>query len=83
MTEFVKTGFRIINPLSANFTKRSNTLKQFLGKLLTNCLSVFGHFGGLALKGFKAPTKIVFMKDKPFTGIIIFTLPLRYFIYSF
>ena len=39
------------NPLSANFSKWSNTLKQFVGKLQTNCLSVFGHFVGLALKG--------------------------------
>ena len=38
------------NPLSANFTKWSSTLKQFLGKLPTNCLSVFEHFMGLALK---------------------------------
>ena len=35
-----------INPLSANFTKWSNTLKQFIGKL-----SVFDYFVGLALKG--------------------------------
>ena len=41
------------NPLSANFTKWSNTLKQFVGKLPTNCLSVFDHFVGLALKGLK------------------------------
>ena len=40
-----------INPLSANPTKWSNTLKQFVGKLPTNCLSVFDHFVGLALKG--------------------------------
>ena len=40
-----------INPLSTNFTKWSNTLKQFVGKLPTNCLSVFDHFVGLALKG--------------------------------
>ena len=40
-----------LNPLSANPTKWSNTLKQFVGKLPTNCLSVFGHFMGLALKG--------------------------------
>ena len=35
-----------INPLSANPTKWSNTLKQFVG-----LLSVFDHFVGLALKG--------------------------------
>ena len=39
------------NPLRANFTKWSNTLKQFFGKLPTNCLSVFDHFVGLTLKG--------------------------------
>ena len=41
----------LINPLSANPTKWSNTLKQFVGILPTNCLSVFDHFVGLALKG--------------------------------
>ena len=40
-----------INPLSANFAKWSNTLKQIAGELQTNCLSVFDHFVGLALKG--------------------------------
>ena len=40
-----------INSLSANFTKWSNTLKQFVGNLPTNCLSVFDHFVGLTLKG--------------------------------
>ena len=40
-----------INPLSANPTKWSNTHKQFIGNLLTNSLSVFDHFVGLALKG--------------------------------
>ena len=40
-----------INPLSANPTKWSNTLKQFIANLLTNCLSVFDHFVELALKG--------------------------------
>ena len=39
------------NPLSANFTKWSNTLKQFVGNLPTNYLSVIGHFVGLTLKG--------------------------------
>ena len=40
----------LIKPLSANFTKWSNTLKQFVGNLPTNFLSVFGHFVGQALK---------------------------------
>ena len=40
-----------INPLSTNATKWSNTLKQFVCNLSTNCFSVFDHFVGLALKG--------------------------------
>ena len=40
-----------LNPLSANPTKWSNILKQFVGELPTNCLSVFDHFVGMALKG--------------------------------
>ena len=43
----------LFNPLSANPTKWSNTLKQFVGKLPTNYLSVFDHFVKLALKGLK------------------------------
>ena len=39
------------NPLSANPTKWSNTLKQFVGFLPTNCLSVFDHSVGFTLKG--------------------------------
>ena len=42
-----------INPLSANFTKWSNRLKQFVSKLPTNCFSVFGHFVGFALTGLR------------------------------
>ena len=38
------------NPLSANFTKWSIILKQLVGNLPTNCLSVFGHFVGLVLE---------------------------------
>ena len=40
-----------VNPLSDNPTKWSNTLKQFVGKLPTNFLSVFDHFVKLVLKG--------------------------------
>ena len=43
----------ILNPLSTNPTKWSNTLKQFVGKLPTNCMSVFDHFVKLALKGLR------------------------------
>ena len=41
----------ILSPLSDNPTKWPNTLKQFVGKLPTNCLSVFGHSVKVALKG--------------------------------
>ena len=44
----------MLNPLSANPTKWSNTLKQSVGKCPTNCMSVFNNFVGLALKGLKA-----------------------------
>ena len=45
--------FFFLNPLSANPTKWSNTLKQFVSDLLTIFLSVFDHFVGLALKGLR------------------------------
>ena len=38
------------NPLSDNPKKWSNTLKQLIGSLPANYLSVFDHFVGLALK---------------------------------
>ena len=41
------------NPFSANPTKWSSTLKQFVGNLLLNFLSVFDHFAVLALKGLR------------------------------
>ena len=40
-----------LNALSANLAKWSNTLKQFVGNLPTNYLSVFDYFEGLTLKG--------------------------------
>ena len=51
---FVYKNITNINPLSANITKWPNTLKQFLGQLPANCLSVFDCFVGLALKGLKS-----------------------------
>ena len=48
---YTRLGMSLLNTSSANPTKWSNTLKQFVGKLVTNCLSVFDHFVGLALKG--------------------------------
>ena len=58
-----------LNPLSANPTKWSNTLKQSVGKLPTNCLSVFDNFVGLALKGlialeFEEPVEKLFSLNK-------------------
>ena len=54
MLKFVRLLFAgLFNPWSANSTKWSNTLKQFVGKLPTNCLSVFEHLVGLALIGLK------------------------------
>ena len=43
----------LFNPLSANPRKWPTTLKQFVGKLPTNCFSLFDHFVKLALKGLK------------------------------
>ena len=42
----------VFNPLSANPTKWSNTLKQFVG-VLSVFDHLFDHFVGLALKRFK------------------------------
>ena len=46
----------VLNPLSANPTKSSNILKQFVG-IPTNCLSEFEYFVGLALKGLNRDKK--------------------------
>ena len=51
----------LFNPLSANPTKWSNTLKQFVGTLPTNCLTVFDHFVGLVLKGLRI---IIWLKNE-------------------
>ena len=55
----------ILKPLSANLIIWSNTLKQFVDKLPTNCFSVFDHFVGLALKGLKVYSEC----DKIFSRI--------------
>ena len=47
------------NPLSANPKNWSSTLKKFFGNLPTNCLSVFDHFGILALKRLSIPRVVV------------------------
>ena len=53
MTHFCNKGLNDITPLSANPTKWLNTLKQFVGSILTNCLSVFDHFVKLVHKELK------------------------------
>ena len=50
-----------LNPLSANPTKWSNKLKQFVANFSTNCLSVFDHYAGLALKGIRKFTKFWYL----------------------
>ena len=54
-----------MNPLSANLTKWSNTLKQVFGNLPANCLSAFDHFVGLELKGLI--TKSCSFSERPLT----------------
>ena len=56
MNANTKGGFQICIsvPLSANPKKWSNTLKQFVSNLPTNCLSVFDHFVKSVLKGLKS-----------------------------
>ena len=49
----VPANMILCNPLSASPTKWSNTLKQFVGKMPANCLSVFDHFVWLTLKGLR------------------------------
>ena len=57
----------VFNPLSANPTKWPITLKQFVGKFPTNCLSVFDHFVKLVLKGlnFSALAKRIKLRQVP------------------
>ena len=62
LLKLVKSKF---NPLSANFTKWSNTLKKFVGNLPTTCLSVFDDFVGLVLKGLSVISAVIFVMIKP------------------
>ena len=45
---------KVLNTSSTNPTKWSNTPKQFVSKLQTNCLSLFDHFVKLAVKRLKS-----------------------------
>ena len=50
LKRFDTQDLTVCNPLSANHTKWSNTLTQFVGNFPTTCVSVFDHFVKLALK---------------------------------
>ena len=60
----LSTGKIRIKPLSAKITKWSNTLKQFVGNLPTNCLSVFDHFVGLVLEGLSCRISLQYSQRK-------------------
>ena len=76
-----KRYFPLFNPLSAKFIKWSNTLKQFVGKLPTNCLTVFDHFVGLVLNGLIRNVNI-FQRKKIVLIMIIFHIIFSYFMHS-
>ena len=66
--------FICLNPLSANFRKWSNTLKQFVGIFPTNSLSVFDYFVGLALKGLRlASDRVVLYENGAFAVLALST----------
>ena len=58
----LKSDYFIIKPLSANFRTWSNTLKQFVGKLPTDCFSMFDHFVGLGLRVKNQIKKMLLMR---------------------
>ena len=51
LLDYSYTWFTNFIPLSTNHKQWSNALKQFVGNLPKNCLSVLTIFVGLALKG--------------------------------
>ena len=79
MKKIKKLELHLVNPLSANSTKWSNTLKQFVDNVPTNCLSVFDHFVILALKGLNIEfrrvvlSKIFIRKNYGITRAILFS----------
>ena len=57
-------------------TKWPNTLKQFVGNLSTNCLSVFGQFVGLAFKGLiLRPLELAGINSRRRSKSVLYTLP--------
>ena len=61
-----------INSLSANMTKWSNTLKQFVSNLPTNCLSVFDHFVVLTID-----LEMILYNAPPFAKLKILSRDMR------
>ena len=70
---FLRSRFKpwtCFNPLSANPTKCSNALKQFVSNLPTNCLNVSDHFVGLVLTWLKKEWQLISLsKNRCFRGI--------------
>ena len=58
---------RIVIRLSAKSTKSSKALKQFVGKLPTNCLILLDHFVGLVIKAYFSGLRLNF--SSPFIYI--------------
>ena len=56
----------LFNPLFAKPTKWSNTLKQFIGNVPTNCLNTFDYFAGLAIQFYEAKTIALFVMNNYF-----------------
>ena len=59
-----------ISPLNTNPIKWSNTLKQFVAKLPTNCLIVFDHFVGLALMELALPIFPIYFNTAEYSAAI-------------
>ena len=66
--------FGHFNPLSVNPTKWSNTLKQFVANLPTNCFSVFGYFVKLGLKRLNQRKLIKNLRNSPRYVLLFFSL---------
>ena len=69
-------------PLSASPRKWPNTLKQFFGKLPTNCLSVFGHFVNLLLKGLTLAFEKEVLHRNNALSIVVLSTKQRYSSFS-
>ena len=54
----------LFNSLLANPTEWSNTLKQFVHKFPTSCLSMFDHFVRLAIKGLTCSESFIYYDFK-------------------